>query len=295
MSTADLQQLDLEEYLHKGKPSMAQHADAWQVAIGLQAVDCLTVSDYLIATAREHIEGTITMDEAQRQIQSYHMARDSGNVSDDEDTREADIVSSRIVSLLEERAFSLSPTQLKTIHGTLFEGLLATPGTYRTYNITKREPVLQGDTVWYAPANTIEATLNYDVGCERNFSYRGHTKEATVRHIASFISGIWQIHPFEEGNTRTTAVFAMRYLRSRGFKVDSEPFKRFSLYFRNALVRANYENHTAGIYETQEYLDLFFDNLLLGEHHELKNRCLHIDHAVRRIDPVSRTTHQSAG
>lgn len=270
-------QFDLEQYIREGEPDQAARADAWQTAIGLQAVDGLKTSDYLLETAREHIEGVISIGEAQERIQSYYAERADRKDVEAEGTQEGDVVSSRIARLLSERAFTFSPAQLKAIHGRLFEGLLATAGEYRTYNITKKEWVLRGDTVYYASADSIEATLDYDFSQERGFSYRGLTKEQSVRHLASFVSGIWQIHPFCEGNTRTTAVFAIKYLASLGYEVDNSPFKAHSWYFRNALVRANYENLEEGVHETRLYLDRFFDNLLLGGRHELKNRYLHVD------------------
>ena len=270
-------QFDLEEYIRESEPDRAARADAWQTAIGLQAVDGLPTSDYLLQTAKEHIEGTISIGEAQERIQSYYQERTDRRSVEADDTQEGDVVSSRIAQILSERAFTFSPAQLNAIHRRLFKGLLPTAGEYRSYNITKKEWVLKGDTVYYASADSIEATLDYDFSQERSFSYRGLSKVESVRHLASFVSGIWQIHPFREGNTRTTAVFAIKYLSSLGFEVDNTPFKAHSWYFRNALVRANYENLEAGIHETQLYLDRFFDNLLLGKHHELQDRYLHID------------------
>lgn len=277
MSDLHAWEFDLESYIHEGEPDRAKRADAWQTAIGLQAVDGLKTSEYLLDTARNHIEGAITIDEAQARIQSYYEERANRKDRVAEDTREGDVVSSRIARILGERAFTFSPAQLRSIHTTRFEGFLAMPGEYRPYNITKKEWVLKGDTVLYAPADSIEAALDYDFSRERTFSYRSLSKETSVHHIASFISGIWQVHPFCEGNTRTTAVFAIKYLASRGFEVDNEPFKKHSWYFRNALVRANYENLETGVHATGRYLDLFFDNLLLGTDHELRNRYLHLD------------------
>ena len=87
---------------------------------------------------------------------------------------------------------------------------------------------------------------------------------------------MWQIHAFGEGNTRTTAVFTIQYLRSLGFDVDNDQFARHSWYFRNALVRANYHNIAKGIDYSPIYLERFFRNLLLGEQWDLRNRYLHI-------------------
>lgn len=266
---------DLEGYIREGEPAQAERAENWQVAIGLQAVDGLTTSPYLLQTAREHIEGRIDIDEAQRRVRSYYEER--AGREEVEGEREADVVSSRIAGLLGERAFSFSPVELQTIHRRLFDQLLPRAGKYRTYNITKKEWVLRGETVYYASADSIEATLRYDFGREREFTYAGLSNSEAVRHIAHFVSGVWQIHPFGEGNTRTTAVFTIRYLRFMGYEVDNEPFKAHSWYFRNALVRANYEDVTHGIAPTTAYLERFFENLLCGTHHELRNRYLHLD------------------
>ena len=97
-----------------------------------------------------------------------------------------------------------------------------------------------------------------------------------IHHLAVFVSGLWQIHVFEEGNTRTTAVFFIKYMRTLGFDAANEIFAENAWYFRNSLVRANYNDLKNGIHETTEYLELFLRNLLLDEKHPLHNRTLHI-------------------
>jgi fido (protein-threonine AMPylation protein) len=168
------------------------------------------------------------------------------------------------------------PAEFLNIHRRLFYGIYKFAGKIRDYNITKSEWVLDGATVLYAAAPLIKETLEYDFREEKNFKYKGLTKQEQVEHIAKFVSGLWQIHAFGEGNTRTTAVFAIKYLRNFGFKVENDMFVQNSWYFRNALVRANYNDHTNNIYATTKYLNLFFDNLLFGENNILKNRYLHI-------------------
>lgn len=266
--------MDFEQYIIQGEPGRKERAEAWQVAIGLQAVDGLKPSKYLLQTAQEHIEERISFDEVDRRIASYYQTAEGRR--EQEGTDEADGVSARIARLLAEDTFTFSPAMLASIHRRLFDGILPRAGRYRQTNIKKREWVLDGASVLYSSCDMISATLDYDFEQERMFSYRGIDLPRVVRRISSFVSGIWQIHPFGEGNTRTTAVFTIKYLRQLGYKVDNEPFKEHSWYFRNALVRANYQNLPAGVERTTEFLELFFRNLLMGEKNELKNRYLHI-------------------
>lgn len=268
---------DLDTYIRQGEPDKIEKAGAWKTAIGLQDVDGLRTSDYLLDTAKAHIEGKISISDVDRQIQSYYEER-SGRNGMEADTKEADIVSVRIAKILGEKTFQFSPAEFKNIHKKLFAGVFGHAGCFRSYNITKKEWVLNGDTVVYASFDSIRDTLDYDFEQEKNYSYEGRTMEEAITHIAKFTSGIWQIHPFCEGNTRTTAVFVVRYLRTFGFHINNNTFAENSWYFRNALVRANYNNWGNDIYETTKYLKLFFENLLLGKHHELKNRYMHIDY-----------------
>ena len=270
-------QFELEEYIKQGEPDKAEKSEAWQTAIGLQAVDGLNTSAYLLDTAKEHIEGRISIDEAQKRIQSYYEQK-SDRTEIENETKEADIVSARITKLLGEKSFQFSPAEWATIHRRLFEGVFKHAGQYRTYNITKKEWVLKGDTVIYADYNSIRDTLDYDFKTEKEFSYEGLSVEASVKHLAKFASDIWQIHPFCEGNTRATAVFMIKYMRTFGFRTNNDAFKENSWFFRNALVRANYNDLQKDIHSTTKYLEMFFDNLLLGTDHELKNRYMHIDY-----------------
>ena len=269
-------ELELNEYIRQGEPEKIDTSDAWKTAIGLQDVDGLKTSDYLIETAKEHIEGKISITEADKRIHSYYEVRKDRNEIE-EDSKEADIVSVRIAKLLGEKTFQFSPVEWQNIHRRLFEGLFSHAGKIRNYNITKKEWILKGDTVMYASFDSIRATLDYDFSQEKNFSYEGLTIDESVRHIAKFTSGIWQIHPFGEGNTRSTAVFIIKYLKTFGFAVSNETFAENSWYFGNALVRANYNDLQNGVYATTEFLELFFENLLMNAGHELKNRYMHID------------------
>ena len=272
-------QFELEEYIKQGEPGKTEKSDAWRTAIGLQAVDGLTTSEYLLDTAKEHIEGNISIDEAQKRIQSYYEQRTERTEIEDA-IKEADIVSARIAKLLGEKSFQFSPAEWMTIHRRLFEGVFKHAGQVRPYNITKKEWVLNGDTVIYADFNSIRDTLDYDFATEKQFSYEGLSVEAAVKHLAKFASDIWQIHPFCEGNTRATAVFMIKYMKTFGFRVNNDAFQKNSWYVRIALVRANYNNLQKGINSTTKFLEMFFDNLLLETNHELRNRYMHVDYVA---------------
>ena len=267
---------DFEEYIKQGEPDKKEKGIIWQTAIGLQQVDGLKPSAYLIETAKENIEGKITIDEVQYRIDSYYKTK-TVRTDDDDRTEEADMVSARIVKILSNDTFSFSPIEYIAIHKQLFSGIYKFAGRIRDYNISKAEWVLNGKSVIYANAPQIRASLDYDFNQEKQYDYKNADFHQSVLHIAKFISGVWQIHAFGEGNTRTTAVFAIKYLRSFGFKIDNSLFAEHSWYFRNALVRANYNDWTNNIHATSEYLMLFLGNLLLREKNELKNRYLRVD------------------
>ena len=270
-------EIDFENYLRNVPPTKREKSSAWSAAIGLQQVDGLTPSRYLFETARHNIEGDITIDDAQKLINSYYESKVS-RANDPDDTEEADKVASRIAKILSERTFSFSPSYLIAIHGKLFQGIYKFAGRLRDYDITKKEWVLDGDTVMYGAAFELRMALDYDFEQERGFDYKGLNMDQIVVHLADFVSRLWQIHAFGEGNTRTTAVFMIKYLRSLGFKIDNKIFAENSWYFRNALVRANYRNLPKGIDREPVFLENFFRNMLMGEHHEMKNRYLHVNY-----------------
>ena len=267
---------DFEEYIRQSEPHKREKGYAWQTAIGLQAVDGLKPSEYLKEKARQHIEGDITIDEVKQLVDSYYKSKVARSSSEDR-TEEADKVSARITEILTENTFTFSPIEYLAIHRHLFEGIFSHAGQIRDYNITKNEWVLKGATVLYASAGSIRETLEYDFSQEKIFDYKNLNIDEAIRHIARFVSGIWQIHAFGEGNTRTTAVFTIKYLHTFGFNFSNETFANHSWYFRNALVRANYNDLTKGVYATTEFLEKFFRNLILNEQNELKNRNLQID------------------
>jgi fido (protein-threonine AMPylation protein) len=276
---------DFEEYLRQGEPNKAEKAKVWKTAIGLQQVDGLKPSDYLIETARQNIEGDITIEEVKQRIDSYYKQHPIKN--DETRTEEADKVSARITEILSEITFTFSPAEYLTIHRRLFQDLYSQAGKIRDYNITKHEWVLNGETVVYAGAESLKAALEYDFQQEKIFNYSGLSQQEIIEHIAQFISYLWQIHIFGEGNTRTTAVFLIKYLRKLGFKeVNNDLFAEHSWYFRNALVRANYEDLSKGIHKTDIYLIRFLLNLLHQENHLLKNREMHIHYVPKVYDTV---------
>jgi fido (protein-threonine AMPylation protein) len=263
-----------KEYIIDSEPAKREKGYAWQTAIGLQAVDGLKTSDYLVHTAVRNIEGEINVEEANALIQTYY---DENPTRDAQDrTEEADKVSARIVALLSERAFSFTPNEYLSIHRNLFAGIYSHAGRIRDYNITKKEWVLNGGTVLYGSATQLRATLDYDFSEEKKFSYKNLSMDEIIHHLSVFVSRLWQIHVFGEGNTRATAVFFIKYIRTLGFDASNDVFADNTWYFRNALVRANYNDLKNGIYETTEFLEMFLRNLLLNENHPLQNRTLHI-------------------
>ena len=270
------QYINFDEYIRQGEPQKKERAEAWRVAIGLQAVDGLKTSEYLQDTARRNIEGEITIDEARELVKEYYIKKTTHD-EDDADKEEADRVSSNISKLLQTDAFTYSVAGLAAIHRAIFEGVFKHAGRFRDYDISKKEWVLRGDSVLYGRWQDLRMAIEYDLGQEHQFDYTGLNKDQVVEHLAKFVSGLWQIHPFGEGNTRTTAIFTIKYLRSQGFSVNNDMFERHSWYFRNALVRANYRNLEKGIGYEPIFLVRFFRNLLLGENHTLKNRYMMID------------------
>ena len=265
-----------DEYLRQGEPSQKERAENWKTAIGLQAVDGLQPSAYLIDVAKRNIKGEISLDETRKLIDSYYQSK-TVRTPKDEDEEEADKVSANIAKILASKTFAFNTNGYVSLHRRIFEGVFKHAGEIRQYDIAKKEWVLEGDSVNYLNWEDLRRALDWDIEQEKNFSYKGLTDDEKIEHIAKFISGIWQIHAFREGNTRTTAIFTIQYLRSLGYEVNNEMFAKHSWYFRNALVRANYRNINKDIEYSPIYLVRFFRNLLLGESWVLKNRYLHID------------------
>ncbi len=271
-----------KDYIKQSEPGKRDKGYAWHTAIGLQAVDGLKPSKYLIDTAIKNIEGDISIDEAQELLDVYYEVNSKFDIEDR--TEEADKVAVRIAKILSEKAFSFTPNEYISIHKKLFTGLYAHAGKLRDYNITKKEWVLNGATVLYGSASELNATLDYDFSEEKKFSYKNLSIEEVIHHLAIFVSRLWQIHVFGEGNTRTTAVFFIKYIRTLGFDATNDIFAENAWYFRNALVRANYNDLKNGVHETTEYLELFLRNLLLDEKNELHNRSMHISGMFEEAD-----------
>ena len=266
--------LDFDKYYEAPEPGRRERAYAWATAIGLQDVDGLKPSKYLLATAKRHIEGEISQEDARRLVDEYYETKLGHD--EPEDAEEADKVSARMISIINAPGFRLSPEYYLGLHKQIFDGVFPHAGKIRDVELTKREWVLNGDTVQYTPSCVIRDSLDYDFDREKEFTYKGLSEDRFVEHFAAFISGIWQIHPFREGNTRTAALFAIKYLRSRGYSVTNDLFAEKSWYFRNALVRANYENDRLGVEKTQLPLEEFFKVLIYGDDIELHNRFLRI-------------------
>ena len=270
--------LELSEYIKEGEPNKVKKTKTWETAIGLQDVDGLKPSKYLIDTAKEHIEGKINIDEVEKRIDKYYKVLDNRKKDETENSEEADKVAVRIAEILSDNSFNFNPTELIGIHQKLFKGIYKEAGKIRDYNFTKKEWILNNDTVIYASYQTIMETLKYDFEQENNFSYKDLSFDEAIKHICRFTSNIWQVHPFCEGNTRTTAVFIIKYLRTFGFNINDEVFAKHSWYFRNSLVRANYKKFDKNIFEDISFLEKFFYNLLANTNYELKNRYTHVDY-----------------
>jgi fido (protein-threonine AMPylation protein) len=269
------QYINFDEYIRQGEPSQREKASIWQAAIGLQAVDGLKTSEYLHEAARRHIEGEIGIDDVRELLKTYYQSKQVRE-PDDVEMQEADKVSANITKVLSSKSFDFSANGLIALHRRIFDGVFKHAGTVRDYDITKKEWVLEGDTVNYLNWEDLHRALDFDIEEERRFSYKGLSRNELVEHVTRFVAGLWQIHPFGEGNTRTVAVFTILYLRHIGFDVNNDMFALHSWYFRNALVRANYKNAVKGIDYSPIYLERFFRNLLLGEQWDLRNRYLHI-------------------
>lgn len=258
---------EFDEYIVHGEPGQKEKADAWQTAIGLQDVDGLKVSSYLLDTARQHIEGDITIDEARERIKTYYETK-SGHDAVDE---EGDKVSANMTKIIMEPSFAFSLLGLTSIHKRIFEDCFKFAGQLRTVELSKKEWVLGGEaSVSYQPSIDLRTAIEYDLTKEKEYDYSNKPVPDVIQHLARFTADLWQIHPFREGNTRTTAVFLIKYLRSMGIPATNDMFKEHSWYFRNSLVRASYKG--LNISPTTEFIERFLRNLILGENNVLRNR-----------------------
>lgn len=275
----------LSEYQVKKEITDAEKLrEYWSTGIGLNQVDGLNPSEYLVDLAKKHIDGEITSADVQDELQHYYSQQKPSEKNSSE--YECDFVSKRIVDILSGWGFTNSPQMLRDIHGYLFAGMPEyMPGQYRNVELTKAEGVLYGDTVRYGACLSIQNNLEYDFSREKGYHYKFPMTKEDILHLSDFVSNIWQAHPFREGNTRTTAVFVEMYLRNMGYDINNDLFEKEAVYFRDALVRSNYTNVRAGIYETKEFLNLFFENLINHAGQELDHSKLFCEDL--RTDEVS--------
>ena len=243
-----------------------------ETGIGLQDVDKLENSSYFLNETSRYIKGEITLEELDSIVNSYY----KNKPNEKERSEEADKIAVRIARIISEDSFTFSVGQLLSIHRTLFSDVFQHAGELRGYNFSKKEWVLDGASVTYGDFRELEMTLQYDFEQEKKFQYKTLSVDEIIEHLAIFVANLWQIHAFEEGNTRTTAVFLIKYLRSLGFDVTNDTFAKNAWYFRNSLVRANYNSFSKRIYEDRTFLIKFLRNLLLGEKNKLINKELHI-------------------
>ncbi len=272
-------------YLEAKEPGRRERAEAWAAAIGLQKVDGLSISKHLLSVARRHIEGDISAGKARSLVDRYYETKKGSLVPDD--VKEADKVSARIIGIIDDQSFCFDPSCLQELHRLMFEDVFPFAGSYREVNIRKHEWVLNDDSVTYGSWRSIAENLRSAFDREQEYSYAGKSVSVMISHFVRFISRIWQIHPFREGNTRTTAVFAVKYLRALNIAASNDLFAENSWFFRNALVRANYEHPLKGIAKDFEPLERFFRNLMLGEKNELKSRYLCVGLSCAQRDELS--------
>ena len=278
MSEKDLDS-SMNPYQEKLKPKGYTKQLQWDMAIGLQQVDNLRPSKYLEQISEKNILGELTIEEVKQNLREYYVEKKKQN-NIDHNELECDFVSMRIVELLEKDDFELSVDYLKYIHKYLFQDVYEFAGEFRKVDFSKHEKILNNDSVAYGDCKTLTESLEYDISLEKDKNYKDMTVVDVIKNITDFSSSIWQVHPFREGNTRTTAVFIEKYLISLGYNVDNSLFKDKSVYFRNALVRSNYFNNYLNIKEDKNYLIKFYENLLLGKNNNLNSEDLIVKELV---------------
>lgn len=262
MQNSEYKELPLNEDLEKRK-------EYWEIGKGLQKVDSLDTSEYLERVIEGTLEGNYNTTVAVEKVGKYY--ENVGPEDAGYENKEADMAAARITLILEKGGFRFSPSTLLSIHQELFHDILPYKwvGVFRTVNITKSEDILNGRSVQYVNYEDIRNTLKYDFEDEEAMRYKLPFTENQVSHLAKFVSNAWQVHPFREGNTRTIATFLILYLRNIGIGINSEPFKDNALFFRNALVRANYSSIRDGINADSSFLIMFFENILRDAGHDL--------------------------
>ena len=264
------------DYIEKETTRNYIKQQEWDMAIGLQEVDNLKPSKYLEKLLQENVMGEKTIYEVENELKQYYVEKDKNDIKN-QDEFECDLVSTRVVQLLEEDNFELSINYIKYIHEYLFKDVYDFAGEFRKVDFSKHERILNNDSVAYGDCKLLEQSLNYDISLEKNKNYNVMNIVDVINNITSFSSNIWQVHPFREGNTRTTALFIEKYLISLGYDVDNTMFKEKSIYYRNALVRSNYFNNYLKIKQDNSFLIKFYENLLLGKNNNLHSSDLIVE------------------
>ena len=272
MSEKELDSSNIE-YTEETKPEGYVKQLEWDMAIGLQEVDNLKPSKYLEKLLEENVSGNLTIKQVEEELREYYIEKDKKQELNHNEL-ECDFVSTRIVELLQIDNFELSVDYLKYIHKCLFQDVYEFAGEFRNIDFSKHEKILNNDSVAYGDCKTLKESLEYDISLEKEKNYIDMSVVEVINNITKFSSSIWQVHPFREGNTRTTALFIEKYLISLGYEVDNTLFKDKSVYFRNALVRSNYFNNYLNIKEDNNYLIKFYENLLLGKNNNLHSQDL---------------------
>ena len=266
----------INDYIEAEPPKNYVKQSQWDMAIGLQEVDSLKPSKYLEKLLQENVTGEKTIYEVEKELKEYYTEKENNN-NVNHNELECDLVSTRIVELLQEDSFELSIDYLKYVHKYLFQDVYEFAGEFRKVDFSKHERILNNDSVAYGDHKLLEQSLDYDITLEKNKNYKEMSIVDVINNITDFSSRIWQIHPFREGNTRTTALFIEKYLVSLGYNVDNTLFKDKSVYYRNALVRSNYFNNYLNIKEDNSFLIKFYENLLLGKNNNLHSRDLIVE------------------
>lgn len=266
----------INDYIETETPKNYVKQLEWDMAIGLQEVDNLKPSKYLEKLIQENITGKKTIYEVEKELKEHYAKKEKNNDVNLNEF-ECDLVSTRIIELLQEDSFELSINYLKHVHKFLFQDVYEFAGKFRKVDFSKHERILNNDSVAYGDHKLLEQSLDYDITLEKNKNYKEMNIVDVINNITNFSSRIWQIHPFREGNTRTTALFIEKYLVSLGLNVDNTLFKDKSVYFRNALVRSNYFNNYLNIKEDNSFLIKFYENLLLGKNNNLHSKDLIIE------------------
>ena len=266
----------INDYIETETPKNYVKQLEWDMAIGLQEVDNLKPSKYLEKLLQENVTGEKTIYEVEKELKEYYTEKENNNDVNHNEL-ECDLVSTRIVELLQEDNFELSINYLKYVHKYLFQDVYEFAGEFRKIDFSKHERILNNDSVAYGDHKLLEQSLDYDITLEKNKNYKEMNIVDVINNITDFSSRIWQIHPFREGNTRTTALFIEKYLVSLGYNVDNTLFKYKTVYFRNSLVRSNYFNNYLNIKEDNNFLIKFYENLLLGKNNNLHSKDLIVE------------------